>query len=54
MTKTKKLLLSRETLIRLIAPEGLREAAGGLTTPRGNCSGSDCLGTCTCTGTCNC
>jgi hypothetical protein len=50
MKKTKNLSLSRETLLRLVAPEGLREVAGGLTTPRTNCSGSACLGSCTCPG----
>lgn len=51
MRKTKKLALNRETLLHLVVPEGLREAAGGLTTPRTNCSGSVCLGTCECTTT---
>lgn len=50
MRKTKKLSLSRETLLDLLSPEGLRPAAGGLTKPAvGNCSGSVCLGSCTCT-----
>jgi hypothetical protein len=46
MKKTKKLLLSRETVRSLVAPAELREAAGGLTTLITKCLPSGCVTFC--------
>ena len=54
MRKTKKLSLHRETLL-MLTPEGLREAAGGVTTPFTHCA--TCLTQCNqsiCVDTCKC
>jgi hypothetical protein len=46
MRKTKKLLLSRETLRNLASPTELHDAAGGVTLPITHCNQSFCIQTC--------
>jgi hypothetical protein len=47
MRKTKKpLKLNRETLRHMAAPDELREAAGGVTTPITVCNRSVCIDSC--------
>jgi len=47
MRKTKKLVLTRETVLRLVEPAKLHAAAGYATLPA-SCKWSYCVITCTC------